>query len=133
MPRGQLCSPIRRFVHTMLFLNGIDLLIDAVFGVFDLVRNIFAGIVSLLFVALLSRVFHVAPSLLGSALYLVSDSAICKVVIAGRFTNALFHFACNLIDFSCDLILVHGDYSFVLLLLHPTGSALVIGSDGSRG
>ena len=100
----------------MLFFDGIDLLVHAIFGVFHFAGNILARIVSLLFLALVGRILYVAPGFFGGTLHLVCHAAIREIVVADGFADALFHFACNLIDFSCDLILIDGGYSFFTTL-----------------
>src|SRR6187402_3655124 len=84
----------------------VDLLFDVLHLVDDAVACVAGGgfMLTLRLVGIrLRRVLHVAPGLLGCALYLVGHALVRDAIIAKGVPGLFFHFANCLIDLTADL------------------------------
>src|SRR5277367_1783978 len=94
-----------------LILGIVDGLADFVPGSIGLVRRRF--LVRLLYP--LRGVFRVSPGLLYRTLGLVDESLVGQFFIANGFSDVLLDLSNSLVNFSSNLVLIHGFLSFYQL------------------
>src|SRR5580693_7422339 len=99
----------------MTLFEFLDLIFHLFLGILDGLADLASGPVGFFrggflarFLDLLRRVFRISPGLLDGALRLVDDSLVREFFIADGFSDALLDLSNSLVNFSSNLILIHG-------------------------
>src|SRR5580692_2992933 len=102
----------------MTIFKFLDLAFQLVLGVVDGLTNVvsspvgfFRGDFLVRLAYLLRRLFRAPPGFLHRTLHLVEDSLVGQFIVANGLTNVLLYLSNSLVNFSSNLILIHGRLS----------------------